>query len=65
MTKEELVHRLRTGIFPHTGKNYDCAHCEWEPDEPPPIKGDIRASLDGVNGSYKSYRVYVKKGTER
>ena len=34
----ELVHRLRTGICPHTGKKYDCAHCEWEKEEPPPLK---------------------------
>ena len=26
------------------------------------IKGDIRASLDGVNGAYRAYRAYVKKG---
>ena len=26
------------------------------------IKGDIAASLDGVNGAYRAYRAYVKKG---
>lgn len=26
------------------------------------IKGDIRASLDGVNVAYRTYRAYVKKG---
>lgn len=29
------------------------------------IKGDIAASLDGVNGSYRAYKAYVKKGGER
>ena len=29
------------------------------------IKGDIAASLDGVNGAYRAYRAYVKKGGER
>ena len=38
----ELVHRLRTGICPHTGKKYDCAHCEWEQEEPPPLKPGMR-----------------------
>ena len=28
------------------------------------IKGDIEAAMDGVNGAYRAYRTYVKKGTE-
>ena len=28
------------------------------------IKSDIKAAMDGVNGAYRAYRTYVKKGTE-
>lgn len=29
------------------------------------IKDDMKASMDGLNGYYGSYRAYVKKGGER
>ena len=46
----ELVQRLRTGICPHTGKRYDCAHCEWKEPEPPPLKhGMVRRYTIGIS----------------